>query len=322
MRRCFYALAVACAIVIGTDSFADKSNILVKEYSGVQVSLVTDPTGLQTVYDYQVNGQGDIALYYYTKNNLGLITDAGIHYTFQRKSGNPISGQIGPGTKVTDNFIPPGSISFEIVSLDRNYALVLFYTVLAEKKYMVFRLNNTYAIPTPNKTNPKTYAAASNEFCTMSNNQIISCFYTPNVVKSVTGRSRSSAMATLTTLTDHTLNTGDRITVMDVPEATYNLTEAEVLAVPDSKTFTYSCPGADEAFVASSGVLFRQENITSISVYNRNWNPQNTKGISSGGTSAKYGNLFPINVPIQKYYKGVAIDTAGPNQYMIYILKP
>ncbi len=302
-------LMVAVALcMFGSSSVlkAERKDILVKTYPDVLVNATNN---------YQVNGTGDIVMYAISKDDLGIIKY--IYFTYKRKSGTgEVKGQIGPGSKPTDNFIPVNSVSFEIVGLERNIALCLFTNNVGERIYMVFRLLNPNATPTPNRTNPTYHGALQNEICSITNTQVLSYLHNPEVVKVITSRARVANIGVLTTSTDHTLSIGDRITVLGIPDDSYNLTGVEVLSVPTTTTFTYSCPGNDEASVASTGIVFRPEVYNSITVYNHNWKPQASKGIDR-----QWGSLSIINLILQRYYKGVS-PTATADEFEVNILRP
>ena len=304
MKRRVLGAAIVCVLALGVTAFAEKKNIVVKNYSSVLVNATNN---------YQVNGQGDIVTYSFSKDDTGVIT--AIYFTYTKKSGTDVLGQIGPGTKITDNFLPANSVSFEIVGLERNDALCLFTNNLGSRIYMVFRLVNKYATPTPNRTNPVSHVALTNELCSITNNQVLSYLHIPESVNTVTFRRRFANIAELTTPPDNTLSIGDRVTIIGVPDDSYNLTDVEVLSV-SATTFTYSCPGLDEASVATTGFVYRPEVYNSLTVYNHNWSPQASKGIAND-----YGALSIINLKIQQYYKGVK-PTAIADQFDVTILKP
>ncbi len=304
MKRRVLGAAIVCVLALGVTAFAEKKNIVVKNYSSVLVNATNN---------YQVNGQGDIVTYSFAKDNTGIIS--AIYYTYTKKSGSNVLGQIGPGTRITDNFLPANTVSFEIVGLERNIALCLFTNNLGSRIYMVFRLVNKYATPTPNRTNPISHVALVNELCSITSNQVLSYLHIPEIVNTVTFRRRFANIAELTTPPDNTLSIGDRVTIIGVPDDSYNLTDVEVLSV-SATTFTYSCPGLDEASIASTGFVYRPEVYNSLTVYNQNWSPQASKGIADD-----YGALSIINLKIQQYYRGVK-PTAIADQFDVTILKP
>ena len=314
MKRRVLGAAIVCVLALGVTAFAEKKNIVVKEYPDIHI----EHTG-NTTYNYQVNGQGDIVTYWYFQDDTGKIT--AIYYLYTKKSGTDQGGQIGPGPKKTDDFLPSGSVSFEIVGLERNIALCLFVNNLGSRIYMVFRLQKDYANPTPNRTNYASHLAGSSEYCSLINgSQVLSSTYNPEVVKTVTNRARVGNTALLTTSTDHNLFIGDRVTILGVPDESYNLMDVEVLSVPTNTTFTYSCVGGDEASIASTGIVYRREVLNNLIVYNPNgspWKNLSTKGIDSGS-----GGLAVINMPIQKYYQRVYQPNPAQPRFTISILKP
>ncbi|MCX6986033.1 MAG: hypothetical protein NT118_14985 [Lentisphaerae bacterium] len=305
MKRQIFAAVIVCVLCMGVTAFAEKKNILVKTYLNVQVDELNN---------YQVNSVGDIVTYTIAKDNFGIITT--IRYTYTKKSGSSVLGEIGPGPKITDDFIPANAISFEIVGLERNVALVLFNDDSGNKIYMVFRLASKYATPTPNRVNPIQHIAIGNEICSITSSQVLSYIDNPAVVKTVSFRERTKNIATLTTSTNHGLSLGDKVTILDVPDNSYNLANVEVLSVPTLTTFTYSCPGIDEGSVGSIGTAYRPEAYKSVTVYNHNWTPQSSKGISNG-----WGTVSIINLILQKYYKGIE-QTVNPDELEVSILKP
>ncbi len=305
MRKRVIAALTACVFALGFSSFAESASILVKTYAGVLVNETNN---------FQVNVTGDIVKYSFAKDDNGIIT--AIYYTFTRKSGASQLGQIGPGPVVTDNFIPADTVAFEIVGLENNAALVLFTSNVGIKTYMLFRLASIYATPTPNRVNPARHIALANEVCSLTSTQILSYLDNPSVVKVVTGRTRNSNIAELTTSTNHSLSIGDKVTILDVPDNSYNLANVEVISAPTVTTFTYSCPGADEAPAGSTGTAYRPQIYKSLTVYNYNWTPLPTKGISN-----QWGSLSVINLIIQRYYKGIS-PTANPDELEVSILRP
>ncbi len=306
MRKVILATVIASVLAWSLTSFAEKKTILVKEYAGI---LVDDTN------NFQVNGAGDLVTYSYAKDGFGVIT--AIYYTYTRKAGTALNGQIGPGPLITQDFIPPNSVAFEIIGLERNVALVLFTDNVGSKIYMVFRLNNKYANPTPNRTNPVKHIAVANEVCSITSTQVISYLDNPAIVRTVSNRSRTTNIAELTTSVAHGLSTGDKVTILDVPDNSYNLSNVEVISVNlAGTTFTYSCPGADEGSTGSTGTVYRPQLYNTVTVYNYNWTPQNAKGISN-----TWGTLSIINLILQKYYKGVN-PNVNPSKLDISILKP
>jgi hypothetical protein len=65
-------------------------------------------------------------------------------------------------------------------------------------------------------------------------------------------RERTSNVATIETDVDHGLVLGARVTISGMTDTDYNATDAEVLSVPTSTTFTYANTAADEANTADT----------------------------------------------------------------------
>jgi hypothetical protein len=308
MKKLIFATLTACVFAFGLTTFAENKNILIKSYPNVVVNDTSN---------FQVNSAGDIATYNFSKDDNGIIT--AIYYTYTRKSGTSVSGRIGIGPAGKSyNFIPANTVAFEIVGLERNAALVLFSDKVGSKIYMVFKLAANYAAPTFNCVKPINHIALANEVCSLTSTQIISYLDIPAVVKAVSRRSRTSDIAELTTLEPHGLMIGDKITVLnvlDVAHNNYNLANIEVISATTS-TFTYSCPGEDEALTDSTGTAYRPQIYNSVNLYNYNWTALANKGISN-----QWGALSIINLGMQKYYKGIS-PTVYPYELEVSILKP
>ena len=306
MKKLIFAALTACVFAFGLTTFAENKNILVKNYPNV----VLDETN-----NFQVNSAGDIVTYTYAKDINGIIT--AIYYTYTRKSGTSVLGQIGPGPAGTAyNFIPANTVAFEIVGLERNAALVLFTDNVGTKIYMIFKLGASYAGPTFNCVKPYKHIALPNEVCSLTSTQVLSYLYINAVVKSVSGRKRTANIAELTTSVEHGLSIGNKVTILDVPDNTYNLANVEIISTPTLSTFTYSCPGADEDLSASTGTAYRPQIYNSVTIYNYNWTPLATKGISN-----QWGALSIINLGMQKYYKGIS-KTVNQDELEVSILRP
>jgi hypothetical protein len=306
MKKLIFAALTACVFAFGLTTFAENKNILVKSYPNV---LVNDTS------NFQVNSAGDIATYNFFKDDNGIIT--AIYYTYTRKSGTSVSGRIGIGPAGKSyNFIPANTVAFEIVGLERNAALVLFSDKVGSKIYMVFKLAANYAAPTFNCVKPINHIALANEVCSLTSTQIISYLDIPAVVKTVLARKRTKNIAELTTPVNHALSIGEKVMILDVPDDSYNLANVEVISTPTLTTFTYSCPGEDEALADSTGTAYRPQIYNSVNLYNYNWTPLANKGISN-----QWGALTIINLGMQKYYK--AISSAGNTDRLeVSILKP
>ncbi len=305
MKRAVFATLIACVLVLGVTTFAESKTILVKTYTNV---LVNDTN------NYQINCTGDIVTYSIAKDINGIIT--AIYYTFTRKSGTSVVGQIGPGSVATDNFIPANSVAFEIIGLENNASLVLFTDNVGTRIYMLFRLANKYATPAPNRINPVKHIALANEICSLTSSQILSYLDNPAVVKAVSSRKRTLNIAELTTSANHTLSLGDKVTILDVPDNSYNMANVEVISTPTVTTFTYSCPGEDENLEASTGSAYRPQIFNSVSIFNYNWVPLTTRGISN-----QWGSLSIINLIMQRYYKGIS-PTVNSDELEVSILRP
>lgn len=305
MKKGIFAALTACILAFGVKTYAESLTILIKTYPSV---LVNDTN------NFQVNSAGDIVTYSLAKDLNGIIT--AIYYTYTRKAGTSQLGQIGPGSVATDNFIPANSVAFEIVGLERNAALVLFTDNVGTKSYMIFRLASKYATPTPNRVNPIKHIALANEVCTLTSSQVLSYLDNPAVVKTVAARKRTLNFAELITSANHGLSMGDKVTILDVPDNSYNLSNVEVISTPTVTTFTYSCPGADEDLTASAGTAYRPQIYNSVTIYNYNWVPLTTRGISS-----QWGSLSILNLIMQRYYKGIS-PTANPDELEVSILRP
>ena len=306
MKKLIFAALTACVFAFGLTTFAENKNILVKSYPNV---LVNDTS------NFQVNSAGDIATYNFFKDDNGIIT--AIYYTYTRKSGTSVSGRIGIGPAGKSyNFIPANTVAFEIVGLERNAALVLFTDNVGSKIYMIFKLAANYAAPTFNCVKPINHIALANEVCSLTSTQIISYLDIPAVVKTVLARKRTKNIAELTTPVNHALSIGEKVMILDVPDDSYNLANVEVISTPTLTTFTYSCPGEDEALADSTGTAYRPQIYNSVNLYNYNWTPLANKGISN-----QWGALTIINLGMQKYYK--AISSAGNTDRLeVSILKP
>jgi hypothetical protein len=306
MKKLIFAALTACVFAFGLTTFAENKNILVKSYPNV---LVNDTS------NFQVNSAGDIATYNFSKDVNGIIT--AIYYAYTRKSGTSVLGEIGKGPAGKSyNFIPANTVAFEIVGLERNAALVLFTDNVGSKIYMIFKLAANYAAPTFNCVKPINHIALANEVCSLTSTQIISYLDIPAVVKTVLARKRTKNIAELTTPVNHALSIGEKVMILDVPDDSYNLANVEVISTPTLTTFTYSCPGEDEALADSTGTAYRPQIYNSVNLYNYNWTPLANKGISN-----QWGALTIINLGMQKYYK--AISSAGNTDRLeVSILKP
>ena len=84
---------------------------------------------------------------------------------------------------------------------------------------------------------------------------------------SILGRSRSSDVATISTNGSHGLTTGDYVDVILMTDLTYNTVNIPVTVI-DSTTFTFSCPGTDEAYAGdTAGKVYKINNVGIINQY-------------------------------------------------------
>ena len=281
---------------------AEKQNIKVYDYS-------IPPAPLQ----YRVNGQGDMVTYQYQKDNDGNIVKGSIQFYYYVKGKLRTSGAIGIDNKGKDYF--GGTLtSFEIIGLERNLVLVEYRMVGGAHRVMVFRLVNLFATPTLNKNSVRYKDVPDNVQFGFTNNQIIAITYANYRV--IEKKARVNNEITLTTTLPHGLKKGDYISIARVSDDGYNTRIAQVLSTPTVNTFTYLGKGNDEAEASCDGCVFLAYVLDSIDIYNINWDLQKSKGIDNGGAN-NWGDLYVINLPIQKYYEGV--NTAVQK---VYILKP
>jgi len=147
-------------ISIITGSFianaAEKKNIIVTTYNNVLVNAT---------HNYAVNRQGDLVTYSFSLDGGGVVNK--VNYTFTKKSGKTYSGEIEV------QYIPTDSADVLIVGLENNVALMQFTNLAGTRYFMIFRLKNTLATPTPSKNDFTQKVMADNETCSLDRSKIL-----------------------------------------------------------------------------------------------------------------------------------------------------
>ena len=158
MKRRFFAVIAVCLIAGSfTVNAGEKKNIIVKTWTNVLVDAT---------HNYAVNRQGDLLTYSFSTDGGGAIN--AISYTLIKKNERTKSSG-----SIDITYIPANSANMEVVGLDGNTALIKFTKITGERYFMVFKMRNNEATPTPNKNDYVQKIMADNETCTLDKTRIL-----------------------------------------------------------------------------------------------------------------------------------------------------
>jgi hypothetical protein len=171
MKKTIFATMILCmltgSILVNA---AENKNIIVTTYNNILVNAT---------HNYAVNRQGDLVTYSFSLDGSGIINK--VNYTFTKKSGKTYSGEI------EIQYIPENSNDVLIVGLEKNVALIQFTNDSGTRYFMVFRLKNTLATPTPSKNDFTQKVMADNETCTLDRSKILLYTYKTAALKDLLG---------------------------------------------------------------------------------------------------------------------------------------